>query len=107
MFVRIKIARDFGAKMSVDFDNGKSNGCVGWVMVQFKNRGSCSTLGSVDGFRALVPTPLGNHVAVGVGHHPVPGPTLVVHLAVLVAAGCVVQRGTLMEAKINFIIYHE
>ena len=67
---------------------------------QFKNRGSCSTLGSVDGFRALVPTPLGDHVAVGVGHHPVPGPTLVVHLAILVAAGCAVQRGTLVEADL-------
>ena len=78
MNVRIKIARDFGAKMNNDYDNGKSNGCLG-----------CSTLGSVDGFRALVPTPLGDHVAVGVGHHPVPGPALVVHLAVLVAARCV------------------
>lgn len=105
MNVRIKIARDFGAKMNHDFDNGKSNGCVGLVVVKFKNRGSYSTLGSVDGFRALVPTPLGDHVAVGVGHHPVPGPTLVVHLAVLVAAGCAVQRGTLIEANtINFII---
>ena len=33
MNVRIKIARDFGAKMNHDYDNVKSKGCVALVMV--------------------------------------------------------------------------
>ena len=41
---------------------------------------------------AFVPSRSGNPLAVPTRHLPVPGPALVVHLAVLVVAGGVVQR---------------